>query len=647
MKELISQLRKNNLLLPLVTIIALVVHISGIFYLHGMKVQYDSPRMAYFENQKDRKDLDKDFFKKRDLKRQEELEVVFNRLVEKPLSPSDLNFDSTADHTSSIDENPTIDEMVDSSSNESEPEPVELADVSHELPSITIDTAVAEEIVQDPIDIKEAVSVLVIPSDNLETTSELVQATSTLQGEILLEDMESLKTAEGIKVGVDENASLTGTALQNKSGLLDQGDDSSLVNAVPKILPSVDVNPDDNKKPIASNQYRQIPEGTLLSPQVLLETSEVVQYDVSVPRDERIPDEAGEPNMSDEMASIASSDDFNLDVVYSPLQNNKGYVFKATFVPKVAANFKRIRQNLFFLIDRSHSISNERYEYTKQAVGNALSLMNAGDTFNILVFDDKVVRMSDKNLPWTRSNVEYARKFLAQQEHGGFFATTDIYSSLGKIVPGVVASNEVNIAILLSDGDTYLRRDLQRKTIGSWTRKNHGKISLFCVASGRGNNLALLELLSSFNKGKLVYAPTHESLEKSLLRLINGISTPIGKDIVATAIPSNEAMRITVYPRRGQLPDLYENQPYVLYGVVDQLEDFHIFIQGRYYGKWLDIKHKLSFKSAQRGGDLLERSLVVYRAYDHYYRFLSDGDFKQLAAAKKLLKPLNIQMAFQ
>ena len=73
-----------------------------------------------------------------------------------------------------------------------------------------------------------------------------------------------------------------------------------------------------------------------------------------------------------------------------------------------------------------------------------------------MIFDDKVVKYSHKNIVWNPKNVSLAKQFLNNQKHGGFFATTDLYSSLDKIVPDAVQEDEVNTAILLSDGDTYI-----------------------------------------------------------------------------------------------------------------------------------------------------------------------------------------------
>lgn len=346
-------------------------------------------------------------------------------------------------------------------------------------------------------------------------------------------------------------------------------------------------------------------------------------------------------------ATIASTKAFSLEVDYAPRPDGQGYLFRATLVSKPGIIFKRIAQNYFFLIDRSHSIDPTRYEKSKAAVLKALSYLKMGDTFNILIFDDHIVRLSPQNLAWNREHFLKAYDFLKQQKHGGIFATTDLYSSLGDIVPDAVADNEINTTILLSDGDTFLSRENQRQTIGRWTKKNQGKVSLFCMAAGPGNNLPLLDLLSSFNKGYLCYTSNLEMMENTLENLMTTIQNPIGKDMVATAIVSNGS-QVNLFPRPSRMPDLYEQKPYVIFGTIDNLKDFTLFFQGKYYDKWLDIKQVVAFGKANAISlTELEKSWITYQAYDLYDHFLNDGKNSHIVQAKQLLTPLKISPAFQ
>ncbi len=81
---------------------------------------------------------------------------------------------------------------------------------------------------------------------------------------------------------------------------------------------------------------------------------------------------------------IANSSDFMVYVEYAPRLKEEGFIFKLSLLPKPHKQFKRIRQNFFFLLDRSHSLSHKEYELAKEAVAKVLDLMHEEDTFNLL-----------------------------------------------------------------------------------------------------------------------------------------------------------------------------------------------------------------------------------------------------------------------
>ena len=330
---------------------------------------------------------------------------------------------------------------------------------------------------------------LFFPEEN-QRMEEIVQASNILFGSIETQELKSIETGIGMPVGRGEEISLLEEdSIHNRTGFIGIGVDDTFSGTVPLVMDHQEFaqvfNLDNNTKISISDI------GTSLTP---LESKTLFNGNFL--------DAQSETNSSS-FGAIASTENFTLEVEYAPIQDEHGYFFCIKLLPKSGVVFKRIRQNLFFLIDRSHSIASDRFDATKRAVLQALPLLSQEDTFNILVFDTKIVRMSEVNLPFNRSSLEQAEIFLSSQKYGGIFASTDLYSSLGDIVPDAVAGTEVNTAILLSDGDTYLRKDNQRETIGKWTKHNSGKVSLFSVAAGKGNNLPLLDVLSSLNKGAL------------------------------------------------------------------------------------------------------------------------------------------------
>src|SRR6185436_9636486 len=112
----------------------------------------------------------------------------------------------------------------------------------------------------------------------------------------------------------------------------------------------------------------------------------------------------------------------------------------------------------------------------------------------------------------------------------------------------------------------------------------------------------------------LRYVSSDKGLEATVEKMLQGIRNPIGKEIVVTVVPLQPGAKIKTYPPVNLLPNLYENIPFVVYGTIDSLKDFHIFFQGKYYDKSLDIKQKVSFAQASTvDGAELERNFAVQR----------------------------------
>ena len=131
-------------------------------------------------------------------------------------------------------------------------------------------------------------------------------------------------------------------------------------------------------------------------------------------------------------------------------------------------------------------------------------------------------------------------------------------------------------------------------------------------------------------------------------QLIYSIKNPVGKDITITAIPIDSKARLAVYPPSERAPDLYEQKPYVIYGRSQDLQDFYLFIQGKYYDKWLDIKHLVSFTKAKKiTRKEIEKALALQEAYTAYDNYLKDGRMSHLMKAERILKPFKIPLAFQ
>ncbi|NGX33871.1 MAG: hypothetical protein K1060chlam1_00213 [Candidatus Anoxychlamydiales bacterium] len=352
------------------------------------------------------------------------------------------------------------------------------------------------------------------------------------------------------------------------------------------------------------------------------------------------------PDLSD-LTTLSYKDFFDIDVSFAPNINEKGFIFAITLIPKHSMKLKKLKQNIFFLVDRSNSIQKDRLTSTRHAITSSLSFLEKDDSFNILAFDTKLDVLSNQNLnPDEQISLSRAKSFLRKQNIGSFFSSTNFSIPLFKILNSNVKNDEVNIAILLSNGDG-LNKFKNYRIFNDWTRLNGGNLSLYAIGLENDKNLSILELFSFLNKGKVISSSTNRGIKRKLQKLLKSISHPIAKDIVSNAICLEKSANIKLYPLSDQSPNLYMNEPYVILGTTDKLTDFTIFVQGKAKDSFFNLKKHISFDQAKQGGKVLQKELAVKKASQCYEKFLTDNNPNHLKDANHHLEPFAIEPAFR
>lgn len=343
--------------------------------------------------------------------------------------------------------------------------------------------------------------------------------------------------------------------------------------------------------------------------------------------------------LSDIANSILWEEEIHVDVSYTADPEGHKYIFSLAIQPDFDLDAEPLQQNFYFIIDRSNSVKKQRFNGFKRAVQRALSALQEGDKFNIFILDKSVSRLSEKNLFVSAKNLKAAEEFLEKEDYKPFFSGNDLYTSLDRIFSFSQSPDELHSAILISDGNTLMGSQKQKKAILDWSLKNKGNINLYTATSGQGNNLVLLDLLSYATSGKLLYSDTNASFPRKLVKLVKDLHDPIVKEVTLDAVAADPGNNVLLYPTKTVLSPLYIKKPFVVVGTIDDLENFTLYIQGRNRGRYLNIKKTISFQEAAKGGRGLEKLWAYAQANLCYDQFLKEGKNTHLKEAKKILSP--------
>jgi len=242
------------------------------------------------------------------------------------------------------------------------------------------------------------------------------------------------------------------------------------------------------------------------------------------------------------------NEDFNADVLFLSNPDGEGYIFSITLSPNEEISDYSLKQNIYFVLDRSGSVPKHHFSSFKRSVLKALSSMQSTDTFNILIVDKKITSFRKQSSLASFKNIQAAEEFLDKQESNGIFGSGEIYTSLEKCLELIPDNHEMHTMVLLSDGKTSLNMEKKQRALKNFVKSNRGRVALYAAAVGRENDLITLDLISAVSGGSLLYSDTHASFPRKLSKLMLDLKNPLAKEIVLEAIPQNKNAKIDFYP---------------------------------------------------------------------------------------------------
>lgn len=336
------------------------------------------------------------------------------------------------------------------------------------------------------------------------------------------------------------------------------------------------------------------------------------------------------------ISALEWNDDFEIKSTLFPDQG--GYVFSLAVTPKQDFRKQRMKQNFYFLIDISSDIENHKLAVFKRSVLKALGSLQQGDAFNIFLLDKGLKALNPSNLFVSPKTMEMAEDFLEKKgNERSFFSSLNLNGNLNELVKYLEADDEVNTAILLTNG----KSTVAPKELRQFLSKHKGKFNLFTAAVGQNNQLTFLDMVSSCFGGSLFYSDTNASFPRKLALFIKNLESPLAKNLTLSIQPSHPKASLELCSGIGQMPNLYNKEPFIIMGKMDRLCDLHLVLQGKSAEDQIFLKKVIHFEEATPPESSVKKQWQLQQKTALYEKFLKEAKPSYLKSAKEILKTVH------
>jgi Ca-activated chloride channel family protein len=243
---------------------------------------------------------------------------------------------------------------------------------------------------------------------------------------------------------------------------------------------------------------------------------------------------------------------------YRPSSGEDGYFLLLASPDVEEPDDKPEPKCVVFVLDRSGSMSGKKIEQAKGALKFVLDNLREGDTFNIVVYDDRVETYKPELQRYDKESRAEAIRYVENIYPGG---STNIDAAIETALGLIHDDSRPNYVLFLTDG-LPTAGDTSEPSIAEHAKKaNEEGARVFSFGVGYDVNARLLDRISGGNGGTSVYVKPDEDIEAHVASFYAKLTSPVFTDI-ALEFSGTDVNRM--YPR--DVPDLFEGGQLVLVG---------------------------------------------------------------------------------
>ncbi|HLQ45746.1 MAG TPA: VIT and VWA domain-containing protein, partial [Planctomycetaceae bacterium] len=278
------------------------------------------------------------------------------------------------------------------------------------------------------------------------------------------------------------------------------------------------------------------------------------------------------------LTNVTNPDDFRLlfgtergavgmnVVSYRPKDSEDGF-FLMLASPDVRPEAKPVPKTVVFVVDRSGSMTGQKFEQARGALKFLLQQLRPEDNFNLVVYDSAVESFRPELQRADEATIKAATGFVDGLYAGG---STNIDAALQTALAQLTDSKRPSYVLFLTDGLPTVGELNEQRIAAKAKEANKVNARLFNFGVGFDVNSRLLDRLSRDHRGQSVYVRPNENIEASVSSLYRKIGAPVLTDIAINVefdavIPASTTPLISrTYPR--QLTDLSQGEQLVWVG---------------------------------------------------------------------------------
>jgi hypothetical protein len=254
---------------------------------------------------------------------------------------------------------------------------------------------------------------------------------------------------------------------------------------------------------------------------------------------------------------------------YEDPEDGEKYFKLSVKVEELPGSLPPLPKEVVFLVDTSNSIGADLLAKFTKGLEECLNQLGGSDKFNIISFNNRIVKMQEESVFATPDEIQKAKNFLESRQAN---QSTDLFDTILKTIR---FNNPLNPAylFLLSDGQPTQGVKNSQQIINEITRTNQGKVAIFGFGAGSVNKY-FMNFVSFTNRGWSEYT-NYLKAEDGVIDMYRHIKDPVLINLRYYATGLNEQ---EIYPK--VLPDLFKGAEFILYGQYKTQDKFLFQLRG-------------------------------------------------------------------